>query len=110
MSCALDSIMRGHLILQSGSGRQALSSRNDHKPKGRAAGTSIADSAGALASVSTDFLRQYRVETGAPREPQLARLRRPGSGQPCPLDSILTHLQAIGEIRRIAGEPERWAA
>jgi hypothetical protein len=23
---------------------------------------------------------------------------------------ILTHLEAIGEIRRIAGEPERWAA
>jgi hypothetical protein len=28
----------------------------------------------------------------------------------CPLDSILTHLEAIGEIRRIAGEPQSWAA
>ena len=37
------------------------------------------------------------------------RLRRPGSGRSCPMDSILTYLEAIGEIRRIAGEPERWA-
>jgi hypothetical protein len=40
----------------------------------------------------------------------LALLRDPPRTTNALSDSILTHLEAIGEIRRIAGEPERSAA